>query len=66
LAAALADIHGQGVIHRDVKPANILFHPHTGEVKLIGFGIASPIARVPTSTPGSSLIEGSPAYMSPE
>jgi serine/threonine protein kinase len=66
LAAALADIHSQGVVHKDIKPANILIHPHTGELKLIDFGIAAQLARVPTSTSSPILIEGSLAYMSPE
>jgi serine/threonine protein kinase len=66
LAKALADIHAQGIVHKDLKPANILLHPHTGAVQLTDFGIAAPLVRAPTATSRPSLIEGSLAYMSPE
>jgi PAS domain S-box-containing protein len=66
LAAALADIHGQGVVHKDIKSANILIHPHTGALKLIDFGIASPLTPMPSAPSSTSLIEGSLAYMAPE
>ena len=66
LAAALADIHRQDIIHKDITPANILIDPHSGRLKLTGFGIAAPLARFPGSEPGSTSIEGSLPYMSPE
>src|SRR5690606_31078515 len=39
LTDALARVHDRGVIHRDIKPGNIVLNPHTGVVKLIDFGL---------------------------
>ena len=41
LATALAGLHGRDLIHKDVKPANVLINAATGQVRLMGFGIAS-------------------------
>jgi len=64
LSTALAGIHRLGFIHKDIRPANVLFHQRTGELKLTGFGLAAPLPRVPASTASSPLCD--PAYMSPE
>jgi serine/threonine protein kinase len=45
LAGALRHMHKRGVIHKDLKPANILVDPATGGVWLTGFGIASRLPR---------------------
>src|SRR5215216_5650699 len=66
LATALADIHRQGVVHKDIKPANILIEQCSGAVKLTGFGIAAHLARFPAAPASANQIEGSLAYMSPE
>lgn len=66
LTAAVADLHRQGVVHGDLKPENVLFQPRTGELKLLGFGIASRPSQLSAASSGALLVEGSPAYMSPE
>src|SRR5882757_1684712 len=66
VAAALTQVHRRGLVHKDIKPANILVNRTTGAVKLTGFGIASrlPRERQAPAPPGS--IAGTLAYMAPE
>ncbi len=61
LAGALHRAHRSGVIHGDIKPANILV-TEDGKVKLSDFGIA----RFATQVSGSGKMMGTPAYLSPE
>ena len=63
LALGLAEAHRHDIIHRDVKPANILFADN-GTVKLVDFGIAKLTTATRLTRTGSSL--GTPAYKSPE
>jgi PAS domain S-box-containing protein len=65
LAAALSQAHRQGLIHKDVKPANALVDD-SGHVWLTGFGIASRLARERTSPEAPEFIAGSLPYMAPE
>lgn len=66
IAAAVADIHRHGLVHKDIKPANIIVHALTGEVKLDDFGIASRLPREHKSAESPRLIEGSLPYLAPE
>ena len=56
LAAALAELHRHHVIHKDIKPQNLLYNPDTGEVKITDLGIASlsPARARSSPTTGSS------------
>ncbi|MEM7201022.1 MAG: protein kinase [Planctomycetota bacterium] len=62
-AEALAHAHAHGVLHRDVKPANLMVTPG-GQVRLVDFGLAIDAERERISQPGERA--GTPAYMSPE
>ena len=66
IAAALAQVHQRGLVHKDIKPANILVNRTTGEVKLTGFGIASRLPRERQAPAPPELIAGTLAYMAPE
>ncbi|MFM9462697.1 protein kinase domain-containing protein [Streptomyces scabiei] len=64
MCGGLRDAHAAGVVHRDVKPSNVMLSPH-GTVTLIDFGIAQMNAGSETVTlPGTVM--GTPAYMAPE
>src|SRR6195256_3000772 len=45
VAAALTQVHRRGLVHKDIKPANILVNRTNGQIKLTGFGIASRLPR---------------------
>lgn len=64
MAAALAVVHAQGVLHRDLKPGNVMLRTD-GTVALIDFGLAKEIAQEESIT-GRGEIFGTPFYMSPE
>jgi predicted ATPase/signal transduction histidine kinase/tRNA A-37 threonylcarbamoyl transferase component Bud32 len=65
LAAALGQVHRHGLIHKDIKPANVLVGA-AGNVWLTGFGIASQLPRERQSPAPLEIIAGTLAYMAPE
>jgi serine/threonine protein kinase len=66
IAAALGKVHQRGLVHKDIKPANILVNRTTGEVRLTGFGIASRLLRERSAPEPPETIAGTLAYMAPE
>jgi predicted ATPase/signal transduction histidine kinase/CheY-like chemotaxis protein len=66
LAGALDQVHQHGLIHKDIKPANALVNAATGQVWLMGFGIASRVPRERQSPEPLEFIAGTLAYMAPE
>jgi serine/threonine-protein kinase len=70
VAYALAYAHGRGVVHRDIKPDNIMLERATGRALVMDFGISRSIAHAATSTATNLTrvgeVVGTPQYMSPE
>ncbi|MCR9197392.1 MAG: serine/threonine protein kinase [Planctomycetaceae bacterium] len=64
VATALAAAHGASLIHRDIKPGNILIEDESGRVRLLDFGLARNTAGTGLTTSGTLL--GTPSYMAPE
>jgi serine/threonine-protein kinase len=63
LASALHYAHQNGVVHRDIKPGNIIFDPSSGELKITDFGIARITDSSRTRT---GVVMGTPSFMAPE
>jgi len=63
VAEALAYAHKNNVVHRDIKPAKIMYQPETDSVKVTDFGIARITDSSRTKT---GMVLGTPSYMSPE
>jgi hypothetical protein len=66
LTHAVGRMHDRGVIHKDIKPANVLVNRATGQVWLTGFGIASRRFRERPMPDQPEVIAGTFAYMAPE
>ncbi len=66
LTTALTQLHQRVLIHKDLKPSNVLADAATGHVRLTGFGIASRLPRERQSPEPPEFIAGTLAYMAPE
>jgi serine/threonine protein kinase len=66
LSRAIDQLHQRGIIHKDIKPANVLVNSGTGQCWLMGFGIASRLPRERQSPEPPEFVGGTLAYMAPE
>jgi predicted ATPase len=66
ITAAVGKMHQRGLVHKDIKPANILLNSCDGAVRLTGFGIASRVPRERQPPGPPQFIAGTLAYMAPE
>jgi PAS domain S-box-containing protein len=66
LTTAISQLHARGLIHKDLKPSNVLIDAATGHVWLTGFGIASRLPRERQSPEPPEFIAGTLPYMAPE
>ena len=66
IAVALGKLHQRGLVHKDIKPANILVDCADGQVRLTGFGLASRLPRERQAPDPPQSIAGTLAYMAPE
>lgn len=66
LCNTLDVLYRECIIHKDIKPANILINPETKQIKLIDFSIASLLPRETQIVINKNILEGTLAYISPE
>jgi serine/threonine protein kinase len=66
LSTTIGDLHQRGLIHKDIKPANVLVNSATGQCWLTGFGIASRLPRERQLPGPPEFIAGTLPYMAPE
>ena len=66
IAEALAGLYSHRIIHKDIKPANILFNPATQQIQLIDFSISSLLPKETQSIQHITALEGTLAYIAPE
>ena len=66
LAESLGNLHDNKIIHKDIKPTNIIITPATLDVKITDFSIATRLSRETSTLSHPTLLEGTLAYISPE
>ncbi|HLO86885.1 MAG TPA: AAA family ATPase [Nostocaceae cyanobacterium] len=66
ITEALDYLYQQKIIHKDIKPRNILINPETKQIKLIDFSISSLLPKETAEIKNPNVLEGTLAYMSPE
>ncbi len=66
ITSALGELHSQGIVHKDVKPANVIVNFATGEASLTGLGLATRLPRHRQSVESPEMVAGTLAYMAPE
>ncbi|MDP8935555.1 MAG: serine/threonine-protein kinase PknK, partial [Cyanobacteriota bacterium] len=66
ICSCLEAIYHSHIIHKDIKPQNIIINPKTQEIKLIDFSISSLLPRENQEIKTPNILEGTLAYMSPE
>jgi serine/threonine protein kinase len=66
LATPIGRLHEKKLIHKDVKPINVLVNSATGQVRVFAFGIASRLRREHQAPEPHELIAGTLPYMAPE
>ncbi|MEG4403966.1 AAA family ATPase [Microcoleus sp. MON2_D5] len=66
VASTLAQLHDRCIIHKDIKPQNIIVNLATNQVKITDFGIATRLSKENQSLSHPNLLEGTLAYLSPE
>src|SRR4028118_1658912 len=65
-AEILSSIHAANIVHKDINPANIIFNPEIGQLKIIDFGISTQFTRENPTLKNPNVLEGTLAYISPE
>lgn len=66
IASILSAVHQKGVVHKDIKPANLIVDPASDEVTLLDFGVSSLLRQEAVAAATPDALEGTLAYMSPE
>ncbi|HEY9620028.1 MAG TPA: diguanylate cyclase [Crinalium sp.] len=66
LCDILHSLYQHRIIHKDINPTNILIHPHTKQIKLTDFSLASRLSKETQEIKSPNILEGSLAYLSPE
>lgn len=65
-ARALEQVHQAGILHKDISPANLIWNPRTGQLKLLDFGISTTLTSENLGATDPGQLEGTLAYMAPE